>query len=463
LLLVSASRFREKANPALTLATLLAVIWVLVVSFAALYYANGSTHHANLTCETNPCHMSRWGAIYFTIGTLSTSGTGNIAPVRAARAIQGIQLILNMAVILFALTAIVSRFVDRTSNGKPQVRRSRESHRRTRDSADDRSHAPSAAYGGIATPTKESSETLGARDRNAAALRSRESASVSWSPKRSLETHRRWQVVPWRCGGEVADGRARPGRQSDRPTQAPARERKRWPGRRRQTASLGGLTLTPSPCRTLLSCMESGSAHMARVRVQEEICAESVDERRRIERRRHYCYDMDAAVASLFGAFIGGSTVAASNFGLDAVRTKRERSETDRKERAEGRRAGRLIAEELGAGRRLLSRDVEARSHSWEPPGRQLPTAAWTVYRADFAQFASADAWIAVAEAYAHFDEMNWHVAGVVEEDHWVGSGPEHPLERRSMGPRTAELFTAALEAVDLAVAALRPMLQEKE
>src|SRR4051812_581914 len=40
LLLACALLFREKERPALALATLLALIWVLVVSFAALYYAN---------------------------------------------------------------------------------------------------------------------------------------------------------------------------------------------------------------------------------------------------------------------------------------------------------------------------------------------------------------------------------------------------------------------------------------
>jgi hypothetical protein len=109
-----------------------------------------------------------------------------------------------------------------------------------------------------------------------------------------------------------------------------------------------------------------------------------------------------------------------------------------------------------------LSRDVEAKTHSWEPPARQLPTAAWTAYRTHLARFASQDAWETVAAAYAHFDELNWHVIAVIDEDHWTGAGPDDPLERRSMGPRTIDLFTAGLAAIDEALTRLRALMKRE-
>ena len=168
---------------------------------------------------------------------------------------------------------------------------------------------------------------------------------------------------------------------------------------------------------------------------------------------------MDAALASLLGAVIGGSVVAASNFGLEAVRSKRERIQSNARDHEEARRAARLLTEELEVGRRLLARDLDAGTHSWEPPERQLPAAAWTEYRTDFARVAPPDAWHAVAAAYARFDEVNWHVAAVIEEDHWTGAEPQHPMERRDLGPRSRELFTNAVIAVDLGLALLADLM----
>ena len=107
------SRVSEASWP---LITLLAVVWVFVATFAIYYYVDGSYvagsgKAGDYTCGSHYCQLSRWGAIYFTIGTLSTAGTGNIAAVGRARPIQGIQMILGMVLVLFALTAVVARFV----------------------------------------------------------------------------------------------------------------------------------------------------------------------------------------------------------------------------------------------------------------------------------------------------------------------------------------------------------------
>jgi hypothetical protein len=168
---------------------------------------------------------------------------------------------------------------------------------------------------------------------------------------------------------------------------------------------------------------------------------------------------MDAALASLFGAVIGGSIAAGSNFGLEGIRNNRERARTAAQGRSQARRAARLLAEELESGRRLLVRDIETGVHGWEPPERQLPSAAWTAYRTDFAEIAPPDAWHDVASAYAQFDELNWHVVAVVQEDHWTGGGPQHPIERREMGPRSTELFNNTLMTVDRSLALLHDLM----
>lgn len=100
----------KKERPAVVLLTLLVFIWAFVGAFAVLYYAGGGKTDANFICGQSVCQLSRWGAMYFTIGTL-TSGTGNLLAVHDGRAIQGTQMVLDVAVILFAVTAIVSRFV----------------------------------------------------------------------------------------------------------------------------------------------------------------------------------------------------------------------------------------------------------------------------------------------------------------------------------------------------------------
>jgi hypothetical protein len=168
---------------------------------------------------------------------------------------------------------------------------------------------------------------------------------------------------------------------------------------------------------------------------------------------------MDAAVASLLGAIIGGMIGSGSNFGLDTMRSSRQRRRDLADELREARRAARLLAAELESGLRLLVRDKETGTHTWEPPERQLPASAWTEFRADFARVASDQVWDAVACAYADFDQLNWHVRAVIEEDHWTGAEPQHPMESRKLGPRSAELVGSAIGDVDAALVSLREVM----
>ena len=129
-----------------------------------------------------------------------------------------------------------------------------------------------------------------------------------------------------------------------------------------------------------------------------------------------------------------------------------------KREERDARRAARLLAEELEYGRRLIATASEKDFYTWEPP-RSIPTSAWTEYRADFALIASDQQWATVAAPFGDFDGLNWHIAAVIEEDHWTGAGPQHPMEGRRLSPRSRELVRDALAKVDAAQALLRNVM----
>jgi hypothetical protein len=75
----------------------------LVVNFSYLYWSHGSV--ANFTKS-----LSHLDAIYFTIGTLTTSGTGNIAAVsETTRGFQALQNLLDVGLVLLAIGLFVAR------------------------------------------------------------------------------------------------------------------------------------------------------------------------------------------------------------------------------------------------------------------------------------------------------------------------------------------------------------------
>jgi hypothetical protein len=78
----------------------------LIVNFSYLYWSHGSA--SDFTMPLN--HLD---AIYVAVGTLSTSGTGNIAAVsETTRGFQTIQNILDIGLVLFAVSLFVARFAD---------------------------------------------------------------------------------------------------------------------------------------------------------------------------------------------------------------------------------------------------------------------------------------------------------------------------------------------------------------
>ena len=167
---------------------------------------------------------------------------------------------------------------------------------------------------------------------------------------------------------------------------------------------------------------------------------------------------MDPVVSTLIGVFLGGAIASGTSFRLESLRARREQQAAMKREERDARRAARLLAEELEYGRRLLATASERDFYTWEPP-RSIPTSAWTEYRADFALIASDQQWATVAAAFGDFDGLNWHIAAVIEEDHWTGAGPQHPMEARRLSPRSRELVRDALAKVDAAQALLGNVL----
>ena len=83
----------------------------LVGSFSFLYCSLAAT-----AGNFNVVEMSKIDALYFTVGTLSTAGTGLIAPVSdMARLSVVIQMILDVILIGWTVAVAVSRWGSRTS------------------------------------------------------------------------------------------------------------------------------------------------------------------------------------------------------------------------------------------------------------------------------------------------------------------------------------------------------------
>lgn len=56
--------------------------------------------------------LTRIDAVYFAVGTLSTAGTGTLAATsEAARALQTVEMLLGMVVLLAVVSAVVARFM----------------------------------------------------------------------------------------------------------------------------------------------------------------------------------------------------------------------------------------------------------------------------------------------------------------------------------------------------------------
>lgn len=82
---------------------------LITVEFAMLYWTIGTK--ANFTVE-----LSRVDAIYFALGTLTTAGTGSIAPTSdLARALVSGQMVVDLVFVAGVLTIAITRWSERSS------------------------------------------------------------------------------------------------------------------------------------------------------------------------------------------------------------------------------------------------------------------------------------------------------------------------------------------------------------
>lgn len=105
LLFIVPSNFRRN------MALIAYVLSFMVVTFATIYFGYGTTENYNIW-------LSRLDAIYFSIGTLTTAGTGNIvATSELSRLFQTLQMVLGFILVVFAVSIVISRISSfRTGN-----------------------------------------------------------------------------------------------------------------------------------------------------------------------------------------------------------------------------------------------------------------------------------------------------------------------------------------------------------
>jgi len=96
--------YKEKAGLRTLGALFINAFLILIGGFSFLYWSYGST--INFTVS-----LGRLDAVYFTLGTLTTAGTGNIsATSEASRYIQSLQMVLDLALMVFAASLLIARF-----------------------------------------------------------------------------------------------------------------------------------------------------------------------------------------------------------------------------------------------------------------------------------------------------------------------------------------------------------------
>lgn len=102
--LISVTRFGSIMD---IVADIITSLSVLVATFSTLYWNYGLL--SNFTEQ-----LTRLDAIYFTIGTLTTAGTGTISAVsQTARTLQGLQMVLDLGLIVFAVALAIAEISSR--------------------------------------------------------------------------------------------------------------------------------------------------------------------------------------------------------------------------------------------------------------------------------------------------------------------------------------------------------------
>lgn len=98
--------YKEKASLRTLGALFINAFLVLVGGFSFLYWSYGSQINFTVTAT-----LSRLDAVYFTLGTLTTAGTGSIsATSEASRYIQSLQMVLDLVLMVFAVGLLIAQF-----------------------------------------------------------------------------------------------------------------------------------------------------------------------------------------------------------------------------------------------------------------------------------------------------------------------------------------------------------------
>jgi hypothetical protein len=95
-------------------ALLLVEIGLILLIFTVDYYDVGTKHNFSQP-------LTHLDAVYFPLGTVSTAGTGNgVATSERARALQSVQMGIDLLVFVVVLTALLTRYVGsgRSTNGE---------------------------------------------------------------------------------------------------------------------------------------------------------------------------------------------------------------------------------------------------------------------------------------------------------------------------------------------------------
>lgn len=97
----------KRSSKLLIAVILLIALSTLIQDFSYLYWSDGSTANFNIS-------LTRLDALYFALGTLTTAGTGSInAMSDTARAVQSLQMTLDLILIVFAIGLVIARFSSR--------------------------------------------------------------------------------------------------------------------------------------------------------------------------------------------------------------------------------------------------------------------------------------------------------------------------------------------------------------
>jgi hypothetical protein len=175
---------------------------------------------------------------------------------------------------------------------------------------------------------------------------------------------------------------------------------------------------------------------------------------------------VDPALASLFGAFIGGSVVSSSNLLIERARALRESNAAKAATETETRRAARLLYDELEHVELLLAGVAQHKrlGWNWSPPGRPLQVSTSGEQRTGLAAHADDAVWSAAASAYAELQLLDQMVMDEARFAWLVGAHDEEDaeadeLEGRRLSKESVQRVQQAISLVKAATDRLAPVV----